>query len=429
MSALILFVSLAAFLTIGIPIFIALSSSVALTFVLVNPELDLVIILQRMFAGLNKFSLMSIPLFIFAANIMSEGGISQRIIRLANVFVGRIPGGLGMTVILSSMFFGAISGSAPATVVAIGALLYPALLQENYSENFSVGVITASGSLGVIIPPSVTMIVYATVTGTSVGELFVSGFGAGIMFGAILMAYTYVYAKRHPEVIRVKRSLPGEKIGAIRQSFWGMGIPIIIIGGIYGGIFTPTEAAAVAVIYAMIVALFIYREMTLKDLLKTALKSGITTIQVMILLAAASVFAWILTAEGITLALAQTVINISANPYVILLMLNIVLLIAGMFIDGASIITILGPLFFPIAMTAGINPVHLGVVMVVNTAIGMYTPPFGLNLFVASGITNLSITRISRAVIPFIIVTIIAMLIITYIPQISLFLPRLIYGR
>lgn len=422
-----LFVSLAVMLAASVPIFVALCGSVAATFLLFN-DMDLVIILQRMFAGINKFSLMSIPLFVLAANLMGEGGISKRIINLANAFVGHIPGGLGMTAIVASLFFGAISGSSPATVVAIGALLYPALLEKGYGKGFSAGVITAAGSLGIIIPPSVNMIVYGTVTGASVGTLFMAGFGAGIIYALTFILYTYYYAVRHPEIVREKKTSWRERLHAMRESVWGMGVPIIILGGIYGGVFTPTEAAAVAAVYSIAVSLLVYRELDMKGFFSCIIKSAITTIQVMILLAAASVFAWILTSEGITVAIADAVLSVSDQKVIILLMMNIVLLIAGMFLDGASITTILGPLFLPIATSAGIDIIHLGIIMVVNSAIGMFTPPFGLNLFVASSITKQPMLKVANGALPFIFMSLIALLLITYIPEISLWLPRQIYG-
>lgn len=423
----VLFIVLAVLMVAGVPIFVALSGSSALALSIFS-DLDLVVVIQRMIAGLNKFSLMSIPFFILAANLMGEGGISKRIINLANAFVGHIKGGLGMVAILASLFFGAISGSAPATVVAIGAILYPALKEKKYSSEYSSGVITAAGSLGIIIPPSVTMIVFGTVTGASVGALFMAGFGAGIIYALMYFIYTIIYARRHPEIERQPKRTWREKWVAIKGSAWGMGVPVIILGGIYGGFFTPTEASAVAVVYALFVSMFIYKEMSFKDLLECIRKSAISTVQIMILMAGACVFAWILTSEGITVAIADAILAISSDKIVILLLMNIILLIAGMFLDGASIVTILGPLFFPIAMQAGIDPVHLGIVMVVNCAIGMFTPPFGLNLFVASSITDQPVMKVAKGAIPFILLSIIALILITYIPDISLWLPRQIYG-
>jgi C4-dicarboxylate transporter DctM subunit len=422
-----LFVLLAILLALSTPIFIALSGTVLAIFVLFN-DIPLVIIIQRTFAGLNKFALMSIPFFILAANLMGEGGISKRVIRLANVMVGSFPGGLGMTAILASMFFGAISGSAPATVVAVGALLYPALKEQKYGEDFSIGVVTSAGSLGIIIPPSVTMIVYGAVTGSSVGTLFVAGFGAGVVYALTFMIYTFYFAKRKKDLVILQKPTLSEAWDALKDSAWGIGVPVIILGGIYGGIFTPTESAAVAVVYALVVAMFVYRELDIKGVYKVLRDSAVTTAQVMILLSSASVFAWILTSEGITVAIAEAVVGISSNKYAILALMNVVVLIAGMFLDGSSIIMILGPLFYPIAMQAGIDPIHLGIVITVNCAIGMFTPPFGLNLFVASSISELSITRVSKGAIPFIIMSIIALILVTYIPEISLWLPRQIYG-
>lgn len=427
MIAAVLFITLAVLLFLTAPIFISLAGSTAITLALFS-NLDLVIIIQRLFSGVNRFALMSIPLFIFAANLMGDGGISKRLIKLVNSFVGDIPGGLAMSVVLTSMFFGAISGSSPATVVAIGALLYPALVAAGYSPGFSIGIIASSGALGIIIPPSITMIVYATVTGSSVGELFVSGFGAGVMFAIPFMVYAYIYARKN-KVKTVAKASWKERWSAIKESAWGIGVPVIILGGIYGGVFTPTEAAAVAAVYSLVVSMFVYREINLKKLIDVTLKSALTTVQVMILVAAASVFSWILTAQGITVSIATSILSISNNKWVILLLFNIVILVAGMFIDGASIITILGPLFFPIAVSSGIDPIHLGIVMTVNSAIGMYTPPFGLNLFVASSISKQPILKISKAIIPFILLSLIALAIITYVPQISLWLPRLVYGK
>jgi C4-dicarboxylate transporter DctM subunit len=422
-----LFVLLLILMFFNVPLFASLSGAVLVTFALFS-DVPLTIIIQRMFSGVDKWALMAIPFFVLAANLMSRGGMSERIIRLANVIVGWFPGGLGLTVIAASMFFGAISGSAPATVVAVGALLFPALLKEKYGKEYSAGVITASGALGVIIPPSVTMIVYGAVTGASVGTLFIAGFGAGLLFGLVFMVYTYFFAKKKPDINLQPKPTTKEVLQAFKDSAWGIGVPVIIIGGIYGGIFTPTESAAVAVVYALFVSIFIYRQMSLKDLYATLTDSAVTTSQVMIVLSAASVFAWILTSEGITVAIAESVLSIASSQWSVLLCFNVILLIAGMFMDGAAIITILAPLLLPIALQVGIDPIHLGVVMVVNTALGMFTPPFGLNLFVASSITDMSIVRLSKAVLPFMLLSLITVLLVTYVPDISLWLPRQVYG-
>lgn len=423
-----LFVSLFVLLLAAMPVYVALAGSVVMAFGF-HSDIDLVIVIQRMFAGLNKFALMSIPFFILAANIMGEGGISRRIIKLANVIVGSITGGLGIASIISSMFFGAISGSAPATVVAIGGILFPALKGKGYDDKYSIGVLASSGALGIVIPPSITMIVYGAVTGSSVGELFIAGFGAGLIYGVVFIIYSYIVARKNPQIVVEKVPTFGEARAAFKEAAWGLGVPLIIIGGIYGGVFTPTEAAAVSVFYALFVTVFIYREVDLQKFYTILVRSGVQIAQVMILLSAASIFSWILTAEGVTSGIAATVLSISENKYFVLLLINVIILIAGMFIDGASIILILAPLFFPIATKLGVDPIHLGVIFSVNSAIGMFTPPFGLNLFVASSISGFSVTKVSRSVIPFILVSLITLTIVTYIPEVSLWLPEKVYGH
>jgi C4-dicarboxylate transporter DctM subunit len=326
------------------------------------------------------------------------------------------------------MFFGAISGSSPATVVAMGGLLYPALVKAGYGRGFSIGLIVASGSIALIIPPSITMIVYGAVTGASVGALFVSGFGAGAVYGLGFMAYSYVYARRH-EIPPLPRPSGAEIRATLADAKWGLGMPILIIGGIYGGVFTPTEAAAVAAVYAIVVALLIYREISWSQFWAVTIQSAGSTAQVMILLAGASVFAYILTSERVTVVLTEAIVRLGASQFTVLILINVALLIAGMLIDGASIILILGPLLLPVATKVGVEPLHLGIIMVVNTAIGMFTPPFGLNLFVAGTVDEeWTMTRLIPEVMPFIWVSLIPLLIITYVPELSLWLPRLIYG-
>lgn len=418
---------IAVLLALNAPIFVALSGTVVAVFLMFT-DLPLSTVILRQFAGLNKFALMSIPFFVLTANIMGRGGISRRLVSLANGLVGWLPGGLGMTTVLASLFFGAISGSAPATVVAIGALLYTPLLEKGYGERYASGVITASGSLGIIIPPSVTMIVYGAVTGVSVGTVFMGGFGAGILFGLLFMIYSYFFARNRKEIVLLEKPSFKDVMKSFRGSTLGVGIPVIIIGGIYGGIFTPTEAAGVAVVYSLIVSMFVYRELSLKDLYKVMVDSAVTTTGVMIILSSAAVFSWLLTTQGVTADITQGILSVSQNPVVVLIMINIAVLIAGMFIDGASIITILAPLLLPVALQFGVDPVHLGVIITVNCAIGMFSPPFGLNLFVASGIMDLPIMRVTRGSLPFIFLSLITLILVTYIPDISLWLPRLVYG-
>jgi C4-dicarboxylate transporter DctM subunit len=413
-------------LVFGAPIFIALAGSV-LGSLWIEGTVPMAIVIERMFAGLDKFSLMAIPFFILTGNLMSVGGLSQRIIGLANLLIGRFTGGMGMTAVASSMFFGAISGSSPATVVAVGSLLHPALKKAGYRPSFSIGVVVASGSLGIIIPPSIVMIVYAAVTGVSVGALFMAGISAGVLYALCYLPYCYYVAKRDgvertpaPSVVQI--------LTGFKDAAWGLGIPVVVLGGIYGGVFTPTEAAAVSVIYAFVVSAFIYREKTMKELFDTLVSSATTTAQVMIILASASVLAWFLTSNGLALSIANVVLSLSDNPYHIFLLINVTVLIVGMFLDAASIMVILAPLFYQIGVKVGIDPVHMGVVLTVNGAIGMFTPPFGLNLFVASTMKGVDYAQAVKGVLPFIGISLVALAILTYLPIISMWLPRLVYG-
>lgn len=406
------------------PVYVALglASVVAIGFF---TSIPLEIIGQRMFAGIDTFSLMAVPFFILAANVMKGGGLSTKILNFANAFVGHKKGGLAMTVVLSCMFFGAVSGSSPATVIAIGALMVPALKEGRYGKKFTMGLVTSSSTIAVIIPPSIGMIVYGSVTGVSVGDLFIAGVLPGILFGALYMIYSYIYAKKENLPTQPKKS-GKERWETFKDASWALGIPVIIIGGIYGGIFTPTEAAAVAAVYSIIISLFVYKNMNFKELMDATKESVVGTAQIMILISAASVFAWVLTSQQVPQSLAASLMKISESKIVILLIVNVILLITGMFIDGASSTTILAPLLFPLTQQFGIDPIHLGIIMVVNGAIGMFTPPFGLNLFVATGIDDdITINDIIRGAVPFIVLSLIALLLITFIPQISLLLPNL----
>jgi len=326
----------------------------------------------------------------------------------------------------ASMFFSAISGSAPATVVAVGSLLYPALREKGYNKHFSVGVLIASGSIGIIIPPSIVMIVYAAVTGVSVGALFMSGVGAGLLYGLLFFPYCY-YQARKDGVVPSPPPTRKELKEGVRNASWGLGVPFLILGGIYMGVFTPTEAAAVSVVYSVAVSMFIYKEMNAHQLFGTIIGAAVTTAQVMIILAAASVLAWFLTSQGLAVDIADRVLSLSSSPYHFLFLINVVFLIAGMFLDAASIMVILAPLCYKICMQLGINPVHLGAVLTVNGAIGMFTPPFGLNLFVASSLGDVNYMDAVRGAAPFIVLALIALAVLTYIPAVSMWLPQLVY--
>ena len=417
--------SMAVLLAVGFPMFAAMTGSVALALA-AKGSIPLSIVAQRMFGGLDKFALMSIPFFILAANLMSEGGIARRIIRLANALVGPLPGGLAITAVVACMFFAAISGSSPATVVAIGTLMYPALLEAGYDRCFALGLLTAAGSIGIIIPPSITAIVYGAVTGTSVGALFMAGVGPGVVVGLGYAVWAWLYGRRRG--LRAGAVGRGELRAAVREAAWGIGVPVVILGGIYGGVFTPTEASAVAVVYALAVSRWVYRELDWADIWRISVSSALTSAQVMVLLAAAGVLSWYFSIERIAAAITQAVVGLGSSPAMVLLMINVAVLLAGMFLDGASIISILGPLLYPVALRLGIDPVHLGVVLTVNSAIGMFTPPFGLNLFVAVGMAQVPFVEVVRGALPYIAVALVTLVVVTYLPQLSLWLPGLLYG-
>ena len=421
----ILVVSLFSLLAIGVPIFIALNGASFLS-LSIGTSIPPIAFVQRMFGGLDKFGLMAIPFFIFAANIMNNGGMARRILNLANKLVGGFKSGLALTTIISCMFFGAMSGSAPATVVAIGSIIFPALIKANYGESFSAGLVTSSSSVALLIPPSVTMIVYGAATGVSVGALFMAGIGAGIIYGVCFIIYSILFTHKKKVIVQEKATLK-QILFAIKDAFWALGVPVIIIGGIYGGVFTPTEAAAVSAAYSIIISMFIYREMNFKSLYICGIESAATTAMVMIMIAGASTLSWVLTIGGIPQYLANVILSLSEARIIILIAMNIIMLIAGMFVDGVAFILILAPIFLPIALKIGVDPVHLGIIMVANGAVGMFTPPFGLNLFVASGPTGLPFSRIVKGIWPFIAISILSLIIITYVPEISMWLPKMLY--
>ncbi|MBY5990005.1 TRAP transporter large permease [Roseovarius atlanticus] len=420
--SLVLLLILIVLIMANVPIFAAMMlATFAFTFFYVGLPLEALI--QRMFSGMDKFALLAVPLFIFAANVMRIGGLSTRLINLAQSLVGHLPGGLALTTIVACMLFGAVSGSSPATVVAIGGIILPALKKNSYPEQFSVGIVTSSASVALIIPPSIGMIIYGVVTGASVGDLFIAGIVPGILMGLSFLLYSWFYAN-HSSLPTAPRASMREILMSFRAALWALGTPVFILGGIYGGIFTPTEAAAIACVYAVAVTGFIYREITLKQLLETAVESAANTAQIMILIAVASSFSWLLTVQQIPQDFSASLLSLSESPVVILLVMNLILLVAGMFIDPTSTTLIFAPIFIPIAMSLGMDPVHLGVIIVVNAAIGMYTPPFGFNLFVASGISKLSIDKMTPGVMPFIAIGILFSLLVTFVPQLSLWLPE-----
>ena len=417
MAAAILFISLAVFIFLNIPISISLGLSSALTLMATGSPLG--VIPSMMQATVQKFSLLTIPLFVLAGVLMDKGGISKRLINLADSMMGPIHGGLGYVAVISALFFAAISGSGTATVAAMGSILIPAMVKQGYDKGFSSALSAISGSLGTVIPPSITFIIYGMITGESISDLFLSGIVPGIIFAAMLCLTVLIYSK--------KNGWKGDKPKATRQEimkiFWGTlpGFlsPVIVLGGIYSGFFTPTEAAAVAVIYSFIVGKFVYKELTFGALRETLFSTAKTTGIILLIIMNAGIFSWILTQQGIATQLTELAIGFTTNKYVMLLIINVVFLMAGCVMDNTSALYIIVPIILPIARALDINLVHLGVILVLNLSIGQVTPPVGPNLYVAADIGKVKFEVICRKMVPLLIMSLVALLIITFVPWLT----------
>jgi len=414
-----------AVLLLGLPIFAALSFAVFVAIEFFGTTSPL-IVPMRMFTGMNNFSLMAIPFFILAAELMRIGGLSDRLINLAKALVGWVPGGLAAATVLSCLFFGSISGSSPATVVAIGSIMFPALVAAGYNRFFAIGLIATAGTLGPIVPPSIALIIYGSVTGTSVGRLFAAGLLPAIIIAALLIAYCMAYAS-----IKGYERAPFPTLRQIGSAFksaaWGLGLPFILLGGIYSGVFTPTESAAVACVYGLFIGMVVYRTIRFPDLLATLRSAGLTSATLLLITAGASAFSWLLAITGTPTQLASQVLGLTDDPVQVMALFNVVMIVAGFFLDSASAIIVLSPLLQPIAEQVGIDPVHFGVITLINFSVGMITPPVGLNLFVAMSISKMSLQEVFRACLPLIGLMLAALIIITYVPWFSTWLPSLIY--
>jgi C4-dicarboxylate transporter DctM subunit len=426
MNSLIIFVLLVALLLTGMPISIALGMSV-LAFLYAFSTIPVEIVSQRLFTGLDQFAIMAIPFFILAGAFLTSGGVATRIITFATTLVGAMRGGLALSAVLSCAFFAALSGSSPATVVAIGSIMIPAMVKQGYPKSFGVGVIATSGGLGILIPPSIVMIIYAVSTNTSVGQLFIAGIVPGVLMAAVLMLVTWLVAKKRNYPTLPQASLR-EIWKAFRDSIWGLLIVVIVIGGIYGGIFTPTEAAAVSAVYAFVVAVFIYGDLKLRDVPRVLRESANMSAMLLYIITNAILFSFLLTSENIPQQLAQWIVDQGLSPWMFLLFVNVLLFFAGDFMEPSSIILILAPIFLPVAIKLGIDPIHLGIVMTINMELGMITPPVGLNLYVASGLARMGLTEVTLAAAPWILVVTAVLILVTYVPQIALWLPHLMYG-
>lgn len=426
MNTAVLFICLFSFMIIGMPIAISLGLASLITITFFSND-SLASMSIKLFETSEHYTLMAIPFFVLAGNLMSTGGVARRMVDFAIAAVGHIRGGLAIASVLACMLFAAVSGSSPATVVAIGSIVIAGMVKNGYTKEMAAGVICNAGTLGILIPPSIVMVVYAAVTQVSVGRMFMAGVIPGILLGLMLMFAVWWRVGK----LNIK---PPPKAGwrvvlrTFRESMWGLTLLVIIMGGIYGGIFTPTEAAAVSAVYALFVAVFIYKDLGFKQLPDVFLESAKTTVMLMFIVANALLFAHVLTSERIPQTIAEQILAVGMTPWMFLLVVNILLLIAGNFMEPTGIILILAPILFPISQELGIDPIHLGIIMVVNMEIGMVTPPVGLNLFVTSGVTGMNLIQVTKAALPWLSVLLVFLVIITYVPAITLTLPNLLFG-
>ena len=424
MVAAVLFIALVVTLVLNMPVGIAIGVS-SLCAILADGRISSLYIVQQLVTSADSFPLMAIPLFILAGELMGAGGVSKRLLNVCNVFLGRFTGGLATVTIVLCMFFAAVSGSGPATVAAIGSMVIPTMLDKGYSKSFTLALIATAGSIGVIIPPSIPMVIYGVSTSTSISSLFMAGFLPGILIGFSLIVVSYLYCKKQGWKGDERKYTAKEKLAAIWDAKWALLNPIIILGGIYEGIFTPTEAAAVAAVYAFICGAFIYREFNIKEMFATIGNACNTTGTTMVIIGCATAFTKILTIEKIPGAITNGIINFTDNKILILLLINVLLLIVGCFMDTTPAMMVLAPILLPIAAQFGVDPIHFGIVMVVNLAIGFITPPLGINLFVASRVGQSDLETVCSGIIKFILVMVVDLLLITFIPAISMTLPNI----
>jgi C4-dicarboxylate transporter, DctM subunit len=426
MNAAIIFALLLALMLTGMPISISLGLTV-LTFLFTMTQVPIESVALKLFTGIEKFEIMAIPFFILAGNFLTHGGVARRMINFATSMVGHWHGGLALAGVVACALFAAVSGSSPATVVAIGSIILPAMVRQGYPKNFGAGVITTSGALGILIPPSIVMVMYSVTTNTSVGKLFMAGVVPGLMLAFLLGLTTWYLARKH-NYPRMPKASWGERWRTFRASAWGLLLILIVMGGIYSGAFTPTEAAAMAAVYAFFIAVFVYKDLRLKQVGKVLLDSASMSAMLLYIITNAVLFSFLMTSENIPQAMAEWLTGQGLGVISFLLVVNILLLLAGNVMEPSSIVLIMAPILFPVAMKLGIDPVHFGILIVVNMEVGMCHPPVGLNLYVASGITKMGITELTVAVWPWLLTMIIFLLMVTYIPQISTWLPNFIYS-
>jgi C4-dicarboxylate transporter DctM subunit len=410
---------------LGVPVAFALGLSVSLILFLFL-DMPQVMITQNIYSGVDSFSFMAVPFFMLAGSFMSAGGVTKRLVNFAQAMVGSFTGGLAQAVAVSGMFFAAISGSSAATTAAIGSTMVNEMEQKGYRRELATGIVAAGGTVGIVIPPSITLVVYGVIAGTSIGDLFVGGVIPGLLMGISMCVVSWWLAK--------KEGIPAEGafsfanlFKSFRESFWALMTPVIIIGGIYGGVFTPTEAAAVAAMYGIFVGMFIYKELKLKDFPKIIFDAVIGTTLIMFIVGAAKVFGWMLTNLEIPHHIGAYVVSLTSSPFLFLLMMNVLLLVIGTMINASAAVVILTPIFLPVALQLGIDPLFFGVLMVVNLAIGCITPPVGLDLFVASAICKVPLERVMRASLPYLYALLGVLLLLTSLPILTTFLPSLLH--
>ena len=438
MSALIIFGLLIALMLTGMPISISLGLTV-LTFLFTMTQVPIDTVALKLFTGIEKFEIMAIPFFILAGNFLTHGGVAKRMINFATAMVGHWHGGLGLAGVIACALFAAVSGSSPATVVAIGSVILPAMVQQGFPKQFGAGVITTSGALGILIPPSIVMVMYAVATSgmvvtgpngepvssASVGELFMAGVVPGLMLAGFLAFTTWNRARKfgYP---RLPRASLRERWTAFREAAWGLMLIVVVIGGIYAGVFTPTEAAAMSAVYAFVISVFVYKDLTLRDVPRVLLSSANMSAMLLYIITNAVLFSFLMAHEGIPQALGEWMVDAGLSWWMFLIIVNILLLAAGNFMEPSSIVLIMAPILFPVAVRLGIDPVHFGIMIIVNMEVGMCHPPVGLNLYVASGITKMGITELTVAVWPWLLTMLVFLGIVTYVPELSLFLPRIL---
>jgi C4-dicarboxylate transporter DctM subunit len=414
------------FLNIPVAVSIGLASIAGITFG--NLPLNPVVVAQRMFTSADSFPFMAIPFFMLAGGLMEHGGISRRLVKLASAMVGGYRGGLGLITILASAFFGAISGSNPATVAAIGGIMVPSMIKKGYPPAFAASIAAAGGTLGVVIPPSIPMITFGVVAGVSIGDLFLAGFGPGILLAVILGAVVVMQSVRL-EIPKEDPRTKGQLLAALKDSILAIIMPLIILGGIYGGVFTPTEAGAVAVIYSLLVSAFIYRELDLQTIRTVIIKAGISTSVVFFVIATSQSMSWLITVSRVSAEIAAWIISVSSNPFVLITLINLILLFLGVFLETQAIILLMAPLLLPITNSIGMDPLMLGIIMVVNTSVGMITPPMAVNLFVAVSLVkdhNVRIEDITRKIFGFLVAEVLAIMLISNFPVFSLGIIKLV---